>query len=249
MSPTNLARASSRAGCRPFLIHAADFGWVHKARMIWCACSPQDFAKVPHTTVHSAESLLDSAHVVRWIGPQQPRILVPEHVGATWAFKGQCGRRGVRTGAGPWFPAYADGRFLTFTSSFYREADIGDQEDPEMVARFLTDGRRFPLSHYTAGNMLQLPHGSLRPLTALERERLMGLPDHFTRDLEHPEDSYWHESSLNARMSAIRNGWHVPSIMIFIMSMLLSCAPEQRQCEFTIRLMVTNLSLHTRDGP
>ncbi len=71
-----------------------------------------------------------------------------------------------------------------------------------------------------------MPDGSLRPLTALERERLMGLPDYFTGPLEHPEDPYWQESSVHTRMSAPRNGWHVPSVMIFIISMLRSCAPE-----------------------
>ncbi len=145
---------------------------MHRARFIWCSPSTEGVAEVPHTAVKPAGTMLDHAHLVRWTGPKQPRAFEPEHPSAMWAFQGECGRKGVRSGAGSWTPSYAGGRFLTFTTAFWHPADRGNRDDQELMARFKADGRRFPLAHYAAGNMLQMPDGNLRPLTAVERERL-----------------------------------------------------------------------------
>ena len=233
MSEGALQAASHRAGCPPFLIHAADFGWVHRARFIWCSTEPHDVATVDHCDVKPAGTLLSLAHVVRWLGPNQPSSFQPEYPDTHWTFRGECGKRAVVSGAGTWAPVYSNGRFLTFTTAFYHPADRGDRSNLELLARFQEDQCRFPLAHYAKGNLLKLPSGRLRPLTALERERLMGLPDHYTSPIENAianPDKHQAHALSNARLTALGNGWHVPSITIFLISMLLGPAQPMTLC-------------------
>ena len=86
---------------------------------------------------------------------------------------------------------------------------------PHLMQRFLDDKRRRPLHAYAKGNMLWRK-GVARSLSPGECEQLMGLPVWATKDLQPAKGS----GTISARLRAIGNGFHLPSVMLIIAIML-----------------------------
>ena len=210
---------SELAGVPAFLLHAGDFGWIHRARFFWCSAPADSFSALPNVEVLPTDSVLPDCNVVRWTGPSIPSKWKPES--GSWIHRGECGLRGPVTCLGPWAPTFSTGRFLTLTTCFDHPADRGDASDPDLMARFSADGKRFPLAHYARGNLVGHSSSCLSPLSAVDRELLMGFPADFTSALDGSHSQVTGEKrGWNPRLSALGNAWHVPCAMMVIMACL-----------------------------
>ena len=210
---------SELAGCMPFLLHAADFGWLHRARFFWTSADAASFESLQRVEVHAPGSLLPLCHVVRWVGDAVPGQWSPEG-NLTWVCQGECGRRGPVTALGPWAPSYSSGRLLTLTTCFEHPCDRGNTSDVQLVNRFYQDKQRFPLAHYCVGNLVGTSVDDLRPISTLDRERLMGFPDHFTEYIDSTAVPARMRKGENRRLSALGNAWHVPSALLVLAACL-----------------------------
>ena len=155
--------------------------------------------------------------VARWAGPPFPEACVPED-GFEWEYRDLASKRGMRPPGSGFAPSYPSGRFCTLTTVFPHPADRpppSSQEDPHLMQRFLDDQRRRPPHAYVKGNMLWRK-GVARSLSPCECEQLMGLPIGATKDLKPAKGS----DAVSARLHAIGNGFHLPSVMMIIAIML-----------------------------
>ena len=202
-------------GEKATLIQAADFGWVQRARLYWGLVASVHAAK--HASCAHAQweyfapgQLIPNLAVLRWAGKKHPPQWSPTP-GERWLGGQVESSLSVPVPGSDWQATYAGGRFMTLATCFPRRADRGtDAGDVEQRLRFEHDGKRFPLSAYTAENCVQRD-GVLRVLNAEERESLMGYPQGWTAHLRthacSEEDTRCHE---------IGCGVHLPSIMLLL---------------------------------
>jgi len=193
---------SDKLGTTPVAVNAADWGYVHRARLIWSTAKLSDFGK--HTSVAN-----DGIDIIRWTGPPSPENWKPQGNNATWRSRGMCGKKASPIDGSDWAPTFPAGRFLCFTRAFPHPADRAGNCDELTMRRFNSDGRRFPVYQYTEGNLVSGAIGELRPLNASERFELMGFPSGFAASLG--EDK---------RLAAIGNAWHLPSLLLFVKAIL-----------------------------
>ena len=226
MSASHRSQISECLGAQPVLVHAADFGYVHRPRLFW-GLEAGDFEFLFSTPVadcielHRPDKLAQGLAVARWTGQSWPVSWTPEG-GYTWQFRGQSGTRAAAVPGTKFAPTYATGRFLAFTAAWPRPADRlpGGQGDDFATQRFLDDGRLRPLASYAKGNVVWRG-GDSRPLTPSESEFLMGLPPGCTEDLV-PVGS---QTLYAARLNAIGHAMHVPSVVLFL-TLLLRSPPQ-----------------------
>ena len=196
----------------PVLIHAADFGLVHRARYYW-GLLPITCALPAAIEVLQAGAAAFGVVVLRWLGKPSPARWEPDG-GFTWKFRGECGVEAALTPGTGYRPRYPEGRFLAFTTCYPHPADRPPQarrDDPHVYQRFLDDARRQPLGHYQRGNVVW-KGARARALAADEREVLMGFPQGFTASLARGP----HASVEDARRHALGNTFHVPSVMLVL---------------------------------
>eukprot|EP00971_Amphidinium_carterae_P349379 6490989-Amphidinium_carterae.1 len=219
---------SDLAHCLPVLIQVADFGWVHRARLYWGATTDALKARSRDTFIDLllAGQLDQDVHVARWHGPPVPLLWQPSD-GYRILHKG-----GFKAPACPGVSShfhYPEGRLLTFTTVFKHPDDRPGSADAEARQRFELDNRRYPLAHYVRHNMVWNGEHA-RPLTATERESLMGLPMGYTAGLD--EDR---------RCSAIGNGFHIPSVIVMLL--LVLNIPHALACQAQHQVSSTSLGL------
>ena len=202
MSKESRDLISDKLETTPVAVNAADWGYVHRPRLIW---STAEVAKLGRHTSAS----FDGIDVVRWTGPPSPKDWKPQGNDARWRSRGMCGKKASPIDGSDWAPSYPTGRFLCFTRAFPHPADRAGSCDEHTLLRFNDDGRRFPVYQYTEGNMVSDAEGNLRPLNATERFELMGFPSGFASSLEEEK-----------RLAAIGNAWHLPSLLIFVKAIL-----------------------------
>ena len=209
MSQDARTKISEMAGSSATLLHAADFGWVHRARFYWgnLGCGDSEYTTDEYSW-HPAGTVIQDTNVMRWrIGPRPGRWWPTS---GEWVFKGQGGFRAPAVPGSTWTLTYPSGRFLTLTTCFPHPLDRGwDRVDQATRDRFLADGRRFPVPHYVEHNLVQ-DNGELRTFTADEREALHATPVGYTRGLAGAR------GEEDARAHAIGNGFHVPSIVLLL---------------------------------
>ena len=100
----------------------------------------------------------------------------------------------------------------------------GDHAVPQtQVFEERTDNKSGTLTNFTKDNMV-LEEGSIRKLTPIECERLMGLPDNYTEGI-----------STSARYKALGNGFSVPVIRHILSYMECPHKTTYRGCPFCIR--------------
>ena len=97
MSSEHRQEFTTKLGCPPVLLHAADFGWVHKARLFWGLSPEQLVAPRPpgcaHIEIVPPGRAGFDVRVVRWSGPPAPRERSPRD-GWSWRFRHGVGRQG-----------------------------------------------------------------------------------------------------------------------------------------------------------
>jgi hypothetical protein len=194
--------------CTPVAAFAGDWGWVHRSRIFWGLPPEHEHVCPAYEWLPSRATGSDCA-VVRWKGAPEPHQWSPHH-GAQWQFRHEATRQAPAVPGLPLRPVYGLGRFATFTTAFPHKPDRPPHRDADEALLFFTqDGGRFPLAHYHRSNLLFSGSGKARPLSADEREQLHGLPPAYTDRLQG-----------NARLSAIGNGWHLPSIVLLLFILL-----------------------------
>eukprot|EP00959_Pyramimonas_sp_CCMP1952_P431502 9037059-Pyramimonas_sp.AAC.1 len=81
MSAQHRQEFTTALGSPPVLLHAADFGWVHKARLFWGPSSEQLAKSRPpgctHVDIAPPGRAGHDVHAIRWCGPPAPREWSP----------------------------------------------------------------------------------------------------------------------------------------------------------------------------
>ena len=221
MSSTHRAEISEKFQGGPTLIHAADFGWIQRARLYW---GLETYLKAGTPKGWDWEYFPPGTHfpdvgVVRWLGCRLPAEWDPDP-GSTRTPPSKSIWQSPFVPGGQWRATYAEQRYDTLTTCFPHKPDHGaSAADAAQYRRFSDDGGRFPLHAYAAEQCVQEKTGNgamrLRVLSAAERERLMGYPPDWTAPLRAQR-----QSQEDVRCHAIGNGFHIPSILLILAIMV-----------------------------
>eukprot|EP00973_Karenia_brevis_P005778 786874-Karenia_brevis.AAC.1 len=76
MSSQHRQKISSVFGAEPVLVHSADFGHIHRARLYW-GLSLGNTVRKPWFDVYPPGSLANDLWVIRWTGAVTPNKFVP----------------------------------------------------------------------------------------------------------------------------------------------------------------------------
>ena len=193
----------------PMLIDAAIFGWVQRKRLYWAA-GPKD-EDLSYNGKHLPEGLTAAwakgRTTLSYQGKPIPKAVRLE-AGYQWSGK-RPEQVVVDGGVGAMYP---------FTREF-RHPDEPTRADPDTVARWKKDERRFPVDSYETKN-LAWKGNHWRTLTSSERAQLHGFPPGAVR----PQWTQEKEEALERKANcAIGNGFHCPSLML-VMVLLLQAA-------------------------
>ena len=216
--PPVIAWYSEIMGCEPLLVDAARFGWVARRRLLW--------GKVITASSNNAIAVAKDLQMPSGVTLSR-RHRHPQCLEAHWQGKPVPPAITFKAGYMPAFKpadvvaAQGVGAMHTFTRQFLHPGDNGNNVSAAAVEAFWVDGARFPEPAYEPrhrlwrGNKWRLPESS-------ERLEMHGLP---TGCLEFAtssaDDSYSREEARNC---LIGNGYHLPSVMLFLV-LLLQCVP------------------------
>ena len=112
--------------------------------------------------------------------------------------------------------------------------------------RWQQDNRQFPPWQYQPQFLTRKHEGDWQPITPLQRERIMALPDHYTFITEqHP--------STRSRNTMLGNAWHFPSALWLIALLLIlpttATIPHPPTCSNIQKLTAIWLASKTPWGP
>ena len=112
--------------------------------------------------------------------------------------------------------------------------------------RWQQDNRQFPPWQYQPQFLTRKHEGDWQPITPLQRERIMALPDHYTSITEqHP--------STRSRNTMLGNAWHFPSALWLITLLLIlpttATIPHPPTCSNIQKLTAIWLASKTPWGP
>ena len=228
MSAKHRQEITEMTGAKPTLLHAADFGTIRRARLHWGLDLRSLGGELgPVADAKNIEFLppgcaAEDLAVIRWCGKPVPESWTPGD-GYEWKHRSSHGVVGCTAPGTRYSPTYPEGRFAALTTIFLHPADRPPKEsdDPHLLQRFLDDGRRRPLFAYAKGNMVW-KGAAARPLSVEESEEVMGFPRGYTAKL----DSKGRDSRENARLHALGNTFHVPSIVILLALLFNPLAPS-----------------------
>ena len=119
MSVAHRKQISELLGGEPVLLHAADFGWMHRPRIYWGIDVPALCAllkPIPYVDIIPPGIAADGICVVRWTGPPQPPHWAPQD-GYEWTFRDEVGVKAMPVSGADFAPSYPNGRFLTLTTA------------------------------------------------------------------------------------------------------------------------------------
>jgi len=145
---------SEFTGAVPVLIHAADWGWVHRARLYWGPNFDNVESEADRCELFRAGEKFPDVHMIRWKGMPIPAQWIPSN--GIWKHQNEGGLSGPRMLGEEWKPVYENGRLLAFTAAFphAKVRGVGTGDKP-MEERFDDDHRRFPMSQYAAHNLIE----------------------------------------------------------------------------------------------
>ena len=229
MSLQHREEISAMLGAEPVLLHAADFGLIHRARLYWgldlqTLLSPESkLREMKKVELYPPGKVAEGLHVVRWCGPPVPENWKPED-GFEWRYRAEHGTTACTPPGTKFAPAYPAGRMSALTTVFPHPADRPPRgrNDPDVYQRFIDDERRRPLFQYAKGNMLWKGNQA-RPTTPEESEEVMGFPRGYTEGLKAPKG----KCSKDARQGALGNSFHVPSIVLLLALLFNPLAPVE----------------------
>ena len=211
---------TNATGSTPFIIHAADFGWIHQSLFVWTNSEPESFTnKLHHIKCHRAGQLSNSAHVIRYSGPPIPSQWNPQDR-AVWSDRGNCGTKGPVASEDSWGPSYPTGRFLELQQCRRHSCMIESSPDPVVQAWYQSDFRRFPVATYILGNLVS-KGDQLRQLNLHERSELMGYRPNITDNLTH---RFAERIRNQSKFDAIAKAWHFPSLLLFVAILFIPMA-------------------------
>ena len=218
MSSTHRTEISTLLGAEPVLLHAADFGVIHRARLYWgldvraLEAAPKDPTGWKAVEFYPPGKAAEGLHVVRWCGKADPLDWKPDD-GFEWRYRCENGTTACTPAGTKFTPTYPKGRFAALTTIFPHPADRPPKgrNDPDLYQRFLDDERRRPLFQYARGNVVWKDNEA-RPLNPEESEDVSGFPRGYTAALKDPKGG----SNKNVRLSALGNSFHVPSIILIL---------------------------------
>ena len=112
--------------------------------------------------------------------------------------------------------------------------------------RWQQDNRQFPPWQYQPQFLTRKHEGDWQPITPLQRERIMALPDHYTSITEqHP--------STRSRNTMLGNAWHFPSALWLITLLLIlpttATIPHPPTCSNIQKLTAIWIASKTLWGP
>ena len=227
MSVTHREEINARLEAQPVLLNAADFGIIHRARLYWGL----DLATLQSTSSRLREmkpvevfppgKVAEGLSVVRWTGKSEPEGWTPED-GYEWRHREEHGTTACMPPGTKYAPSYPTGRLSALTTIFPHPADRPPRgrNDPDVYQRFIDDKRRRPLFQYARGNMVWKGEAA-RSLSPEEAEDVMGFPKGYTKNLRTGNGQTVHD----ARLSAIGNSFHIPSVVLLLALLFNPLAP------------------------
>ena len=241
MTATNRAKISRLLSSAPVIIQSADFGWVHRCRAYWGAeAQLRELLnlqiQIPGIEMHDKGDLIPEAYVIRWVGAPIPAEWSPSQSASEWRFRERAGEHAPAVPGSSWRPRFKGGRFATFVQAWPgHPKDRGDANDDDAVLALEKDHGRYPLAHYRKTNLLFYKDSNRKrkkgrgyeygfPLPADDREALSGWPVGHTACISQDESP---SEADSVRCSAIGNGWHIPSVLITFVLLLVEHFPTR----------------------
>ena len=133
MSAPHREEISSILGSPPILLHAADFGWVHRPRFYWVARPEQyvghQLPLAPSLEPFAPDTVAKSIFLARWSGGPPPATWRPGG-GWSWDFRAEHGVQGLRAPGTAFAPTYPEGRLTPSTTAFPHPADRPPRKGP-----------------------------------------------------------------------------------------------------------------------
>ena len=200
-------------GGGPILINADQFGFVQRNRLFWGQIDGRVIG--PEQAKDFADIGMDWQHCT--YGAKTPKVL----------YKGKPFPRSVRLAGGYKFAIQPDriceqggkGAMCAFSREFPHPEDRMSQASAQAQQRFLQDQKRFPPGAYEPRS-LAWKGESWRTFTSCERAQIMGWPyEALQESILRPVDQDW-QTGERKRNSYIGNGFHAPSVMIFLAMLL-----------------------------
>ena len=200
-------------GANPILINAGQFGYVQRNRLFWGQIDGKVIG--PEQLKGLVDVEMDWGH--RTMGASTPKVL----------YKGKHFPKSVRLAGGYSFALDPEkickqggkGAMCAFSREFPHPDDRMSRSSQAAQKRFLTDGKRFPPGAYEDHSLAW--KGSIwRTFTSCERAQMMGWPyEALQEGLFRARGDDWKEGERK-RNSFVGNGFHAPSIMIFLALLL-----------------------------
>ena len=225
---------SRQLGYKPLIVDAADGHITSRPRLWWLDADwtyiTQHLTHETPWTIHwTQQDDYDKLH-----NPLAPLIQPPVHV-KDWET-----------------PAILCQQQLFHCLTTQAPTDLGRpppqhaKADNSTWDRWQQDNRQFPPWQYQPQFLTRKHEGDWQPITPLQRERIMALPDHYTSITEqHP--------STRSRNTMLGNAWHFPSALWLITLLLIlpttATIPHPPTCSNIQKLTAIWLASKTPWGP
>ena len=209
-------------GGPPVLIDAAQWGWVTRKRLFWGSADGRNLSTCPVTPPPNVSIEWNHAVAegrcprVRWHGKPYPKEVRVQG--------------GYSLRADPTKVCAQDGRgaMYTFTRQFFHPSDRCARCSREAVERFYADNCQFPPDAYEEIS-LAWKGDQWRTLTSEERAQIMGFPPQALGCGRKYSSADWRRHEMH-RNCWIGNGFHAPSIMLFIVLMFQIALGDASTC-------------------
>ena len=213
MTPEVRSKYDELVQCSAVLIQGGCFGYTTRTRLWWGRgpkYTVQQLVETGQAVLPDSFDVVQSAlgTEIRYIGPKP----LPSKVFFEEGFSPLFEPSTVVAGQGR-------GAMYTFTREFFHPEDRVDEASPEAVARFYADNRRFPPAAYEEQSLLWKGKHWRTPYPQ-ERAAMMGFPPSVTDSCRRGKKG---AQAIQAQNSMLGNGFHLPSIMVFLF-VLIQCA-------------------------
>jgi len=209
-----VSRYSALIGSRPILIDAARFGWVSRRRLYWGHGPAGGVSTLRSPVLPPMCSLVQNKGEMEVVYDTTANP-IPARLTTGDGFEPAI-RPGKVLSQEGW------GAMYTFTRDFEHTLDRGCKASEGAVSRWQLDGRRFPPEAYEQWNLLW-KGDTWRTYTDCERATIHGIPPALVQAVRGGNEARGAKAN-----SAVGNGFHIPSVMLFfllLLQMVDSAAP------------------------